>query len=141
MEQLKNIYGKYERALVQALQNAKPLAGWFGLSTSDDPRYDPCHQAFYNEVGNWVAEFTASSPDEMHAKEAAYWILSQAAESRKKQSYWYYLATQGYVKQLLPFLSKEGCAEVLAWYDHTYPRRERLPVNDELYTQMKKSAK
>ena len=140
MEQLKNIYMTYERELVTVLQNAKPLAGWFGIS-NDDPRNAPCHQKFYDAVGAWVGAFARENPSEDRTYEAVMWIMCAAAENRKKPSYWYYLATQSYVKQLLCFLSKERCAELVKWYDKTYPRRERLPVNDELYSQMKKSAK
>jgi len=140
MEQLKEIYRTYEQELVAVLQNAKPLAGWFGIS-NDDPRNAPCHQKFYDAVGNWVSAFAQENPPADQAENAVLWILSAAAGNRKKPSYWYYLATQGYVKQLLPFLGKDRCSDLVKWYDKTYPRRERLPVNDELYSQMKKNAK
>ena len=140
MEQLKEIYRTYERELVTVLQNAKPLAGWFGIS-NDDPRSAPCHQTFYEAVGKWVSAFVAQRPTPEAVQKAAFLILEAASLSRKKQTYWYYLATQGYVKELLPLMEKAQCRELLEWYDKTYPRRERLPVNDELYSQMKKSAK
>ena len=140
MKQLKDIYDAYERELMEVLQNAKPLAGWFGIS-NDDPRNAPCHQKFYDAVGDWVQAFTKENPSADQAEASIMWILGAAAGNRKKPSYWYYLATQGYVNQLLPFLGRERCAELVKWYDKTYPRRERLPVNDELYGLMKKAAK
>ena len=140
LEQLKEIYKTYERELATVLQNAKPLAGWFGVS-NDDPRYAPCHQTFYDAVGKWVDDFAALEPEPVWAKQAVVRILEAASQNRGKQSYWYYLAAQSYVKKLLPFLKKEHCQMLVKWYDKTYPRRERLPVNDELYSLMKKAAK
>ena len=45
--------------------------------------------------------FAAENPTPSRAMEAAHLILGAAANNRKKQSYWYCLAIQSFVKQLL----------------------------------------
>ena len=51
-----------------------------------------------------------------------------------KSAYWMLVAVQGLTRVLIPGLSKEDAAALAARYAEDYPRRERLPAQDELLT-------
>ncbi len=140
LSQLTGLYEQYKADLMEAHKNSNYFAGWL-ISNAKDPRTDPCNKVFYDGVGTWVEGFLADNPDRATALAAASFILEAAAKNRKRPMYWYYLASQGYVQKLIPALSKQDCAALFDWYGKTYPRKERLPVNDELYKALKKAAK
>ena len=48
---------------------------------------------------------------------------------------------QGLARDMIGLLTKEQCGKLLAYYDDTYPRRERMPVQKEVYKKLKKGAK
>lgn len=140
ISQLKQLYDQYETDLLEAHKKGSYFAGWL-LTNAKDPRTDPCNKIFYEGVGKWVDDFMADRPDRGTALEAARFILEAAAQNRKTPMYWYYLVSQGYVQKLIPALSSQDCAALYEWYGKTYPRKERLPINDELYKALKKAAK
>lgn len=139
MEQLKQIYSRYDTEIEGAYKKASPLAGIFGMG--DDPRNHPCNMAFYENVEQWVNSFLEDGPTADEARDAAMWILEAASLNRQARTYWYFYVAHNHVIPLIPLLTPEDCKKIAAWYDATYPKRERLPNHDALYKKLCKRAK
>lgn len=131
LERLKELYEKYEKAYEEVLKKASPIDGLFGIG--EDPRKDPCHMCFYEGVEQWVTGFLADSPDRERAYQASYWILSAAAEYAGEPVYWFMFAAHEHCRKLIPLLSQAQCAELRKLYDDRYPRRERMPLQKQIY--------
>lgn len=138
MEQLKGIYEQYIRALEKANREAKATDGLFGMG--DDPRKDPCHMRFYEDVQQWVQDLAAGSGEQERSCEAVRFLLETPARYREHPAFWFMFAAQGLAKPLIPRLTKEQCAQLRIFYDDAYPKRERMPVQKDVYKLLKKGA-
>lgn len=138
MQQLMTIYERYAQKAEEVRKKAPPTAGLFGMG--DDPRKHPCHMEFYESVEQWVKDFMETSPGPEAANEAVAWIITQAAEHREKESYWFMYAAHGLCKPLIPLMSAGNCAALAAYYDDHHPRRERMPAHKDVYKLLKKGA-
>ena len=139
MEQLRQIYSRYQEEIDKAYKKAGLLDGIWGMG--NDPRQHPCNAAFYEQTEQWAAAFVKQQPDQAEMLEAVKWILEAADRNRDAKSYWYFYVVHNHVMQMVPMLSPGDCAELSRWYDSTYPKRERLPNHEKLYKQLCKRAK
>ena len=137
MEKLQAIYAEYFKKAADARSKASPFAGVWGMG--DDPRKHHCHDAFYEAVEAWVKEFAPA--DAEAALEAVKYILEAALSRRDEDVYWYLYAAQGLVMPLIPRLRSEDCKALAQWYDKAYPRRDRMPVQQNLFKALKKAGK
>ena len=130
MKQLVEIYEGYLEKAAQVRAKASPFAGIFGMG--DDPRKHPCHENFYETVEQWSQNFDAGDPDETLA--AVRYILEAAKEHEKqKDVYWFLYAAHGLTMPLIPALRPADREELAAWYNQTYPKRVRFPVQNQVY--------
>ena len=139
LKKLEAIYIGYEEAVTAVYQKAKPGDGLFGWG--EDPKKDPCHMAFYEAVERWTADFLSSQPDRDGAFRAVKYLLETPETCRERHCFWFMYAAQGFSRELIPLLGKEQCAELMAYYDGAYPKRDRMPVQKEVYRLLKKGAK
>lgn len=135
MTRLMEIYDAYVKKAVQVRKKASPFAGFFGLG--DDPRKHACHEMFYEAVEEWANGFDTSDPD--RTLEAVRYIF-QAPEAYKdnKDVYWFMYAAHGLTQPLLPGLRPEDRAALAQWYNQTYPKRLRFPVQNQVYKCLQK---
>lgn len=136
--QLKERYEKYVQDVAQVFAKAKPADGLFGWG--DDPKNDPCHMAFYEDVEKWVKAFQAAQPEQAAVFEAVRFMLETPAAYRGENCYWFMYAAQGLCRELIPGLSGQQCAGLRNFYDDNYPKRDRMPVQKEVYKLLKKGA-
>ena len=136
---LKEIYAKYIQDVDTVYRNAKPTDGLFGMG--DDPRNDPCHMRFYEDAEQWAKAFLAASPGEAEVYETVRFMLETPAAYKGHHSFWALFAAQGLVREMIPMLRGEHCAGLRDFYAGNYPRRERMPVQNEVYRLLKKGAK
>ncbi len=136
LETLYRRYRQYDEELRQARAKASPGAGLMGLG--DDPRRHPCNMAFFEDIGIWCGEFLRSEPETAAVEEAVEWILRAAEESRGKETFPFLFAAQGHARALIPLLPARRRGELARWYDRTYPKKQRLPVQEEVYRLLKK---
>ena len=74
-----------------------------------------------------------------------YWF--DCSCGRDKIAYIYAVATdpshrgRGLCRKLIPALSSQHCALLRQLYDERYPRRDRMPVQKEVYRLLKKGSK
>lgn len=139
MQQLKQRYEAYVEEAIAIRKHAGPLAGMLGLGGG--PQNDPKHIFFYEDVQKWVANFLKRDPDTAAREEAVAFILRAPVEVGQADSYGMMYAAHGLVRELIPGLSAECCAGLQEYYDAHYPKRERMPVQREVYKLLKKGAK
>lgn len=137
MKELVEIYDAYYQKAADVRRKASPLAGIWGMG--DDPRKDHCHEAFYEAVQNWVEKF--ADPDPGAVLEAVKWILSAALDHQGQDVYWYLYAAHGLTLPLIPRLHPADCKALFQWYDASYPKRDRLPVQQQVWKLLKKCGK
>ena len=136
LEQLKERYKKYAADAEKVAKEASPMAGVWGWG--EDPRNDACHTRFYEDIGLWMDAFLASNPSDEVRYQVAEWILCAAAEQGNQNTFWFLYAVQGHCKPLIPLLSKEQRTKLRDYYDAHYPKKDRMPVQKELYKLLSK---
>lgn len=137
MTELREIYAAYYKKAAEVRSKASPLAGIWGMG--DDPRKDHCHDAFYEAVQDWVERF--ADPDPAAVSEAVRFILGAALAHKNEDVYWYLYAAHGLILPLIPRLRPADCEALFGWYDASYPKRDRLPVQQQVWKALKKGAK
>ena len=135
MEKLQEIYCEYTETLGKVIKKTSPLAGIFG--TGGGAKSHPCHEAFYENVGQWVETFLAQQPEEADVADAVHFMLIAAAAHKGEPTYSLCFAAQGHAKKLIGLLSKEDCAALQEEYDSLYPESVRLPVNQQVYDMLR----
>lgn len=138
LEQLKAIYTKYIQDVAQVYKDAKPMDGLFGWG--DDPRKDPCHMRFYEDAERWTKAFLAAGPGQAEVFEAVRFMLETPAAHREQHCFWFLYAAHGLTRELIPMLQASECAQLRAFYDEAYPKRDRMPVQKDVYKLLKKGA-
>ena len=139
MQDLKNRYELYLREAEKARQRAGLCDGLFGMG--NDPRKASCHQDFYEYVGQWVDAFLKMKLDPESCAEAVEWILKIAdAHRAQKDVFGYLYAAQGHALPLIARMDRNIAGELLSWYDRSYPKRDRMPVQDRVYKALKKAS-
>lgn len=139
MDSLRQLYADYLAEAYKVRKNASAFAGIFGLG--DDPRKHPCHEVFYHNVEKWMEEFVASGPACELAGEVASFLLEEPGKHRDKEGYWFLYACLGFIRSLIPFLSGEDCKALAARMNELYPRRERMPLQQETFKLLQKAGK
>lgn len=129
INQLEEIYSKYEKKLSKARESAGAFAGAFNMG--DDPRKHPCNQIFYDEVEEW-AESAAADIAGQDAKEAVEYILFYAGTHRDSETYWYTYAAQKHAGKLIPKLDSESAELIYNQFVDMYPKLDRTPVQNEI---------
>ena len=138
LQQLKDRYRQYDEEATQVRKNSSPADGLFGFG--NDPKNHPCHVMFYDDVGKWVQAFLATQPDAQASFEAARFLIGAPVECSGKETYWMMYAAQGWCRDLVKHLDADGSAALRDLFDELYPRRDRMPVQQELYKALKKGA-
>ena len=138
MQQLKERYASYVAEAIEIRKKAGPLAGILGLGGG--PQDNPRHILFYEDVQKWVANFQKGNPDAAAREEAVRFILCAPVEVGQADSYGMMYAAHGLVRELIPGLTSECCAQLQKFYDNHYPKRDRMPVQTEVYKLLKKGA-
>jgi len=139
MEKLREIYSGYIQDVAKVYRDAKPMDGMFGWG--DDPRKDPCHMRFYEGVQQWAADFLKKAPEQEEVFAAVRFILETPAKHREQSCFWFLYAAQGAARELIPLLNSAQCACLREFYDKAYPKRDRMPVQQEIYKLLKKGGK
>ena len=138
MTKLNDLYVNYAAAVKTVRKNARLFDGFLGLGK--DPRNDACHDTFYQAVGAWVEEFLATEPAQEQLMEAAVFLLENPIAYTGQECYWYMYACHGYIKPLIPHLSKENCAELGSRLEKCYKKIDRMPLQKELLKMLAKAA-
>jgi len=131
---------RYSKKLEEVWNEASFVARGFNLGIGTTPANHPCHMEFYEELGAWVNNFMAAEHTYEELRAVTFWLVEAAAEKESPtgKPLWFLFAAQGYAKPMIPLLTPEDRADLLAAYDRLYPRRQRLPIQKEVYKLLKK---
>ena len=136
LNQLFAYYDIYERELLALYAKASPFAGILGMG--NHPKDDACNEVFYRNVENWAREFLSGAPSQQEAEVAVNWMLKLAYVHRNDKTCMFCYAIQSHAKGLIPLMGQEQALELQKWYDGTYPARDRLPIQWDVYKALEK---
>ena len=139
MEKLRQLYADYLEEAYQVRKKAPAFAGIFGLG--EDPRKHPCHDTFYRSVQGWVAQFVSGAPDPQQALEATSFMLEEPKKHVGAEGYWFVYVCIGFIRDLIPYLSGEDCKALAVRMNTLYPRRDRMPLQQETLKMLQKAGK
>ena len=136
--ELETIYTGYIAAALRAEQALGPFDGLFGLGKklSDDP----CHRTFYHELEVLLTRFAATSPESGAVRQA----LSRIYEAPDKEAglpksvYWGMVAAQGLTLSLIPFLSADDAAGLLAVCRQAVCFKDPFPAQKQVLKELKR---
>ena len=139
IEALEKLYSDYLAESSEVRKKAPPLAGIFGFG--EDPRYHPCHELFFMNVGRWTSELADSQPSAEKALEAVRFLMEEPKKHQNAEGYWFMYACIGHIRNLIGFLRPEDCKALAERFDALYPRRERMPVQKQILKMLQKAGK
>ena len=129
----------YLAAAWQQERNRKP-SELFGLKFG--PSDDPLHDAFARDMAGLLKDFASERPDSAAIRTALAKLFGAAKDyPEPKSAHWMLVAIQGLARELISGLSREDAAALARDYESAWPRRARLPVQDDVLKALKKAAK
>ncbi len=136
---LQQLYEDYIAEADKVKKNASWFDGMFGMG--NDPRKHACHDAFYHAAQAWTADFAAAAPGPEDALAAAGYILEAPHLNRQSESYMFLFVALGNIETLIPFLRAEDCRTLAERLNALYPRRDRLPLQQQVFKKLQKAGK
>lgn len=140
MEKQKELEGMYQRYyddLKKALSGAKPFAGLFGFGSG--PKDDPCHMRLIEDVKTYVSGLAEQNPTVEDAKAVVTYILTEQKNVDKDSlGYWTLMAAHGAALPLIGRLSREDALTLAEEYGRLVPKRERMPMQDQVLKALKR---
>ena len=127
---------EYDEAVREVQKNRKIFDGVFGMGTH--PGNAPCHDVLDRKIEALCRE-AAEEPDAGQIREMLEEIYAvplkwQGPEYAKLML----IAVQRHTMPLISRLAEEDRAELSAWYQKTWPRRRRLPLQEEVLKALQK---
>ncbi len=111
------------------------------LGGQNDVKTDPIHVEFFKAVEGTVAELAgqlSAEPDAACAARGMRALLSEKTKGDNLVQYWWLVAAEPLALPLVPFVEPEELRLLWESYGRRYPKRERLPRQQELYAAMAK---
>ena len=139
MEQLKTLYAEYHQKVTDLRQKAHFFDGIMGFG--DDPKKDPCHEAFYHAVKNWVEAFAATCPSPEDANEVASFLIEAPAHNREAESYWFMYANMVFIEALIPYINSIYAKALAKRMNFLFPRYDRMPAHQAVYKKLQQAGK
>ena len=136
-EKLTKLTKDYISETDDLIANRRPGEGIFGLP--DHAKSSPCHMEYYNKIEAAVAEASGDKPDAGTAEQLVRFLLTAEDQfSCSQLASWTLLAIQRLSLPLIPYLSSEAKRDLYAWFGKKVPRLQRMPVQQEIYKELKK---
>ena len=139
MENLRKLYLDYIEEAYNVRKKASVFAGLFGLG--DDPKKNPCHETFYQNVSQWMEAFLSTEPTAEQAEAVASFILEEPKKHEGAEGFWFLYVCIGLIRDLIPFMDQEQCAWLAKRMNELYPRRDRMPLQQEVFKMLQKAGK
>ncbi len=89
-------------------------------------------------MGEWTEAFLAEDRENDSIFEAVRWLICAPAETAEPEAYWYMYAAQGFARPMLSSLLQQQRIQLKEFFDTHYPRRDRMPVQEEIYKVLSK---
>ena len=119
------------------IQNRRPGEGIFGMP--DSAKSAPCHMEYYHNMEAAVRELAGDKPDAESAEQLVRFLLTaEEAFPCSQLASWTLLAVQRLSLPLIPHIPPEKRKELGSWFGKKVPRLQRMPVQQEIYKELKK---
>ena len=140
MQQLVGLYEAYFEQVRAAEKRLKPADGLFGMG--ERLANAPCHDAFWEALRAFLDGMDVKE-DPGQAYQALDFIYRApfAYPDVHQSVYWMLLAVHGLTQPLIARLRPEDAQAMYLWYQKAYPRRERLPVQNQVLEALKRQGK
>ena len=137
-ERFQAVMDHYLDELEKAGKNRKFGDGLFGFGRR--PGDDPCHEAMDRQVAELAEELAADEGVQPEETAAFVQAVFEAEGSRqwKEAARWAVLAIQRHGIPLITRMSEEDRRRLGTWYENTYPRRQRLPIQKQIVKELQK---
>lgn len=138
LDKLEALYEEYLSEFRRLKQGRKPLEGAFGLGGG--PQNYPCHDKFAQDLERLLQDFAARSPSPEEAGRVLEYIYFTAPARFQAEPAvdWMLLAVHGLTLELIGLLDAAQAGPLCRAYGNAYPRRQRLPVQNKLFTALQK---
>ena len=139
LSRIEALYDAYLQTAAELEKNRKIGDGLFGLRPG--PADDPCHERFAADLETLLKDCAAAKPGSGETAEILRFLFVRADDKRMPQSaYWMLIAVQGLGRELIGLLSPEDAAGLVTFYNKRYPRRVRLPVQEQILKQLRRQS-
>ncbi len=139
LDALRDCYQSYLTYTRTLRRRTSPLAGALGFGGG--PKDDPEHMRFYQQAQERAEALLAAAPSPQEAGEAVTLMLRAEEEHQDNDlAVWALMAAQHHAIPLIGLLEREDAGALLAWYQRRYPRRKRLPAQEEVLRALKAQA-
>ena len=134
-EKLETLISDYTSNLKKLPEKYKFFAGFLGIGKG--PKDDPLHGEFFSSVEKLALEASDSEdyPAVRDFTEAL--LFASSGIDDRNPSYLYLTAIQRHALPLLARLSGDDKAAFLARYEKEYPKKRRLPVQNDIIKALK----
>ena len=135
-KQIRTLYETYIETVETLERNRKLGEGILGLKGG--PAQDPCHDRFLDDLTQAVEVFAAQEPSASELTEMlSYMFTVPQAHRELRSAYWMLIAVQGLSLDLIGGLDPSDAAALRKSYGKTYPRWDRLPVQNKVLSALK----
>lgn len=140
MKQLTLLYEAYFEQVRAAEKRLKPADGLFGMG--ERLANAPCHDAFWKALRAFLEGMDVKeAPGQVGQALDFIYRAPFAYPDVHPSVYWMLLAVQGLTQPLITCLRPEDAQALYRWYQKAYPRRERLPVQNQVLEALKRQGK
>ena len=140
MEQLIGLYETYLQQVKAAESRLKPADGLFGMG--EKLSNAPCHDAFVEALRAFLDQPDAKAdPGQVYQMLATIYRAPFTYPGVHPSAYWMLVAVQGLTQPVIGALRPEDAQTLYLWYQKAYPRRERLPVQNQVLEALKRQGK
>ena len=140
MKQLTLLYEAYFEQVRAAEKRLKPADGLFGMG--EKLSNAPCHDAFWKALRAFLEGMDVKeAPGQVGQALDFIYRAPFAYPDVHPSVYWMLLAVQGLTQPLIACLRPEDAQALYRWYQKAYPRRERLPVQNQVLEALKRQGK
>lgn len=135
-QELNQLLREYDGEIRSLQKNRRFFDGLFGMggSAANAPCHDRLDRAVEELCGR-AAEETAEAPE--RAELVREILQAQGRWQGPEYARLMLAALQRHTLGLIPLLEAGNRATLLAWYEKEYPRRKRLPVQDQILKALK----
>jgi hypothetical protein len=134
------LYRAYLAEAERVERERKPGEGLFGVGKK--PSDDPCHERFATELETLLNAFDAQAPESAQVRELlSYLYLAPKEHPEPRSAFWMLCAVHGLTLDLTARLNRTDAAALFSLYAESYPRWDRLPVQQQVYSALKRASK
>ena len=129
-------YAVYLDGMAESRRSLRPIQRF--LAGTGDAGRERCQDDFVSAIHAAVDAFVSDGPEPSDAADTVRYILSRANENRQSgEAFWMLLASHVYALPLIDLLSPGDAGAILAEFEASYPKRERMPVQKTVIKALK----